>query len=213
MAVISNLLIKNLFILLIVKQILAGECAQKSFCSCNFENGFGYDLKPLENTNFQSNSTIAGLEYFFRPCSDSTTLPSYNISNGNECTGNNTKFGVITSNGRNIIGILMWILFILKVCFYNAAEQKFTLLGRNENVKMIDSDATVYLQYDHKYENNNFFRPDKFEDLIIFQKQNHQNFLGMHEYWTKLPFWKQIQWAKGKWICKYWGLGFKRLFK
>lgn len=86
--------IKNLWILLIVNQIVADQCVQKDSCECNFENGFGYNLHKLENNNFQANSKSPGLEFIFRPCSDSTVLPPYkNLENN--CTGSNGKFAVI----------------------------------------------------------------------------------------------------------------------
>lgn len=82
------------WILLIARQIVAKECVQKSVCECFYEDGFGYDLRALDNkTNFEANSTSnTGIEYIFRPCSDSTVLPDYKPIKENNC---NAGFAVM----------------------------------------------------------------------------------------------------------------------
>lgn len=82
------------WILFIVNQIVAEECVQKGVCECNYADGFGYDLRALDNkTNFEANSTSnSGIEFIFRPCTDSTILPDYHPLNENNC---NSGFAVM----------------------------------------------------------------------------------------------------------------------
>lgn len=84
--------LKLFWILFIVKGIVAEECVQKTACECNYEDGFGYDLNVLSTKNLEtSNTSSPGIQYIFRPCMDSTTLPDHNYTN-NEC---NPGFAVI----------------------------------------------------------------------------------------------------------------------
>lgn len=76
---ISFFAIKLFWILLIVNQIVADQCVQKGPCECNYEDGYGYDLRGLDTPSrsyFETNSTSSpNITYLFHPCTDSTLLP------------------------------------------------------------------------------------------------------------------------------------------
>lgn len=90
-----------------------------------YKDGSGFSLKTLLNPKDSSIQAITdhNLTYFFNPCENSISLPSYNDTTGNACDK----------------GYML--------CVYNKDYKNFTLLGNKDDAAFGERNGKMYMSF------------------------------------------------------------------